>query len=157
MFSLSNFGRHQLIYINLAALCKKHNPEIRACAVYDLFRRDVWHASPYLYDWSVKEGVFRTTRLKKQNEVTRIDVGWQVKNTVLRRMSGVYDFSKKEWEKKSVSVIAQNVRSFSFVPHINTFQCVDYVLMTYMHAGLSEGEKKDKSTTRIYMRNGVMV
>jgi hypothetical protein len=80
-------------------------------AMHDLIVRDCEAASCALQDWHVHEQLV----CKIQSEC----VGWECKKGKLYRIMGSYDFKRKEWQKKSQALIAQNVTLFDYQLHNN--------------------------------------
>lgn len=94
--SLSNFRHTQQAGQQLMALYTCH----------DVMVRDLEAASCFIGDWHTQDQL-----VCKINEES---VGWECKKGKLYRIMGSYDFNRKEWQKKTQALIAQNVTAFDY-------------------------------------------
>ena len=74
-------------------------------------RRDLQCASNNQLDWDTENFVLKRISLNCKGEVEPIDIGWQVRDKGLFRISGVYDFINKKWISRSYSFLGDQIKS----------------------------------------------
>ena len=81
-------------------------------SVQQMLHKDIHMASSEPSSWDIPGSLFVC-------KVGADSIGWHCDNHKLYRTKGIYDFTARQWLKKSVALVAPNVKRFDCTKHQN--------------------------------------
>jgi len=93
--------------------------KLKNALAIDVVRRDVLSASMDPAHWDKEDFVFRQQTINQKGRRRVVDIGFAVKKGKLYRSSGVYDFKKKHWVKRFISLVGGSFNTIKVVTNID--------------------------------------